>query len=90
MSLAGWAAIWNTQKRPADAIQLLSAVEAIGAAHHYHITAITRVESKLVLTAARGQLDDAAFATAWADGYAVTLEQAIEFALNNLPQDVSH
>jgi len=88
MGLTGCAATWNAQKRPADAIRLLSAVEAIGAASNYHITATTRVESKLVLTAAHGQLDDTAFAEAWSDGYAMTLEQAVEFALNNSPQDV--
>jgi len=33
------------------------------------------------VAAARSQLDEAAFATAWAAGQALTLEQAIAYAL---------
>ena len=34
------------------------------------------------VAAARAQLDEAAFAAAWAEGRAMTLEQAILFALD--------
>lgn len=36
------------------------------------------------IAAARTQLDEATFGTAWAEGRAMTTEQAIEYALENL------
>ena len=37
--------------------------------------------AKISIAAARAQLDDATFAAAWAAGRALSLEQAIDYAL---------
>jgi hypothetical protein len=37
------------------------------------------------LTAPRRSLDEEAFATAWAEGRAMTLEQAVAYALDEQP-----
>ncbi len=42
-----------------------------------------------VLSAARAQLDEAAFAAAWAEGQAMTMEEAVRYALESLPDSTA-
>jgi len=43
-----------------------------------------QVEFDRTLAMVRAQLDEAAFNAAWAEGRKMTLEQAVEYALENL------
>ena len=47
----------------------------------------TCVQQAEELARVRAQLDEAAFAAAWAEGQAMTIEQAIEYALNSNDKD---
>jgi non-specific serine/threonine protein kinase len=44
---------------------------------------IDRLDYERVIAAARAQLDDPEFATAWAEGASMTMVQAVEYALEN-------
>ena len=77
MGLVGLGALAARQGQPARAARLIAAAvglrEAIGAP----LTPVERARHGLV----RGQLDGAAWAAAWAEGRALPLEQAVDYAL---------
>jgi predicted ATPase/class 3 adenylate cyclase len=50
---------------------------------------ITHIDYDRVVIAARTLMDEATFATAWAEGHAMTLEQAIAYALDEDNQDIT-
>ncbi len=89
--LAGLAAVAGAEERPESSSQrveaLLWAVRLFGAADALLQTsglllyAADRAEFDRNLAAVRAQLDEAAFAAAWQTGRAMTLEQAIAYAL---------
>jgi predicted ATPase/class 3 adenylate cyclase len=80
-SLERWAGLAVAQGRPAQAAWLCSAAatlrDSIGAA-----PPANRTDYDRIVAAARAQLDEAIFAAAWAEGQAMTLEQAIAYALD--------
>jgi hypothetical protein len=69
--------------KPEQAAQLFGAVESLleGIGMSGRIDPSDQKEFDHYVAAARGQLDEAAFAKAWAEGRAMALEQAIELAL---------
>ena len=85
MSLAGFAGILAMLGKPEQAARLFGAVEAllesIGMAGRMDPSDQKEVDHYVAVV--RAQLDEAAFAKAWATGHAMTLEQAIEFVLEN-------
>jgi hypothetical protein len=48
----------------------------------FHTLAPDRKDYERYLASARAQLDEAAWEAAWQEGQAMTLEQAVEYALN--------
>jgi len=80
--LAGLAGVAHADGQSRRAAWLLGAVtaslERIGA----HLDREDRTEFDRNMAAARAQLDEATFNTAWAEGRALTLEQAIVLALD--------
>ncbi len=85
ISLAGFASVLEMTGKPEQAAQLFGAVEslleAIGMAGRMDPS--DQKEFDHYVAAARGQLDEAAFAKAWAGGRAMTTEQAIEYAVSD-------
>lgn len=81
--LGGLAAILGMTGKPEQAARLFSSVESltetIGIAGHFEPT--DQQELDHYLEVVRAKLDPAAFAQAWAEGRAWTLEQAIDYAL---------
>jgi hypothetical protein len=79
--LGGFAEVADGNDQPERAVRLLGAAQAllgtIGARFETH----DRVEFESLVNAARAALNDATFAAAWAEGRAMTLEQAIDYAL---------
>ncbi|HET7090040.1 MAG TPA: tetratricopeptide repeat protein [Anaerolineae bacterium] len=61
--------------------RLFGAAEALRENIGYHTSPGQRALYEHFVTAARAQLDEATFEAAWAEGRAMTLEQAIEYAL---------
>jgi predicted ATPase/DNA-binding CsgD family transcriptional regulator len=82
-TLTGIAGIIAAQDEPERAVRLLAAansvLEAIGATTLF---VAEQVDYKQILDTVRAQLDDATFEAAWAEGRAMTLEQAVLQALD--------
>ena len=80
-SLAGLAGVLGVTGQPQDAARLLGAWEA--AFEWMGATALpsAKREHNHTIAAVSTQLDDAAFKAAWAKGRAMSLKQAVEFAL---------
>jgi predicted ATPase/DNA-binding SARP family transcriptional activator len=79
--LAGFASVLGMTGKPQQAARLLGAVE-------FSLKSIGRPADQKdfdhYVAAVRGQLDDASFAKAWAEGRDMTLEQAVDYGLKEL------
>jgi tetratricopeptide (TPR) repeat protein len=75
------AGIATTQSEGMRAAQLLGAAETLRDTIGVHLSAADRPRYEQVVTVTRMQIDPATFAAAWAAGRALTLEQAIAYAL---------
>ncbi len=82
--LEGSAAIASTEGSPERAARLFGAAEALREAANVPLPPADRADYDHNVAAVRAQLDEAAFAKAWAEGRAMTLEQAVEYALENV------
>jgi hypothetical protein len=67
------------------AARLWGAAEALRSASGFRQPPADRVHDEPYLAAARTQLDDATWAVAWAEGRAMTTEQAVAYALEGAP-----
>jgi hypothetical protein len=79
--LAGLAGVAATEGHPVRAARLFGAAEELFRTLSQKMQPVDQAEFDRNVTAARAQLDEAAFATAWAEGRAMSLPQAIEYAL---------
>jgi non-specific serine/threonine protein kinase len=75
------AGVAGGQGRPDRAVRLLGAAEAVRRSIGSPLPDADRSDYEGNVTAARAALGEEAFATGWAEGRAMTLEEAIEFAL---------
>ncbi len=80
--LFGLAAVSGSQGVPGRAARLFSAAEALREAIDYLLPARERAEFEQARAASRAALGEHVFTSVWTDGRAMTLEQAIEYALN--------
>ncbi len=86
--LIGLAGIAGRQGQPERAARLFGAVEPSAEANARHGEPFFPVHQRELdrdLAAARAQLDETAWAAAWAEGQAMTLEQALAYALERQP-----
>jgi hypothetical protein len=85
LCVAGFAAVFGMTDKPQQAARLFSAVEplleAIGMDRSMEL--VDQKEFDHYVALVRSQLDEAAFAKAWAEGRTMTLEQAIKYALED-------
>jgi tetratricopeptide (TPR) repeat protein len=65
------------------AVRLLGAWESLCKNTGYRIEGIERPDYDRILASLRAQLDESTFESAWAEGAALTLEQAVELALSD-------
>ena len=79
--LVGFAALSVSQGRGARSARLLAASEALQKTTEYALPVAEQAELDQMLEALRENLGEVAFAAAWAAGRAMTLEQAIAYAL---------
>jgi DNA-binding CsgD family transcriptional regulator len=77
----GLADLASTAGQPARAAGLLGAAEVLRDSYGLPLPPVYRASYERTVDAARAQLDEAAFAAAWAAGQAMTMEQAIAEAL---------
>ncbi len=78
--LVGLAGI-GVQRQPASGSRLLGAAESLRKQLGAPLPAMYHYEYERTVSALRTILGEEAFAVAWAEGQAMTLEQAVEFAL---------
>ena len=85
--LLGVAEVASRRRQPARAARLWGAAETLGEAISFSMSPFVRAhyDYEGYLAAARLQLDEAAWQAAWAEGKAMTPEQAIEYALEPSP-----
>jgi tetratricopeptide (TPR) repeat protein len=79
--LEEFAALGAAQGQAKRSAGLFGAADALRAAIHIVLFPVERVELEKNIAAARAQLSEDEFNKAWAEGRAMTMEQAIEFAL---------
>lgn len=83
LCLAGLAGEAQANGRPERAACLFGATEAFFTSSHFHqFTPADRIEHMRNLAATRAQLNAKAFAAAWETGQAMTIEEAITYALD--------
>jgi predicted ATPase/class 3 adenylate cyclase len=80
-SLVGFAALSAAKGRAERAACLLAAADALQSTTEYALSAAEQDERNHLLEALRRGLGEVDFAAAWADGRAMTVEQAVECAL---------
>ena len=80
-ALIGFAALAAAQEQAERAARLFGAVERLYETMNLILLPVIRAEYDRNVSAARAQMNEAAFATAWANGRAMTLDQAIAAAL---------
>lgn len=81
--LEGLAALHGLQRRAARAARLWGMAETLRAAIGSPQTSTTRAVHRRPLAAVRAQLGAKAFAAAWAEGQAMTIDQAVTDALSD-------
>ncbi len=79
--IAEFAALSTAQGEAKRAAILFGAEEALREAIHVVPVPVERAEIDRNIAAARAQLDEAAFNAAWEEGRGMTMEEAIEYAL---------
>jgi non-specific serine/threonine protein kinase len=73
----------NARGKPLRAVRLLGFWEAICKATGYHTEGLERPDYDRNLASLRAQLDESTFKSAWAEGAALTLEQAVDLAMKD-------
>ena len=81
-SLEDLAVLAGTEQRAALAVRLLGAGEACCETLGIRPPVALAVEYERTVTEGRAALGEAAFAAAWAEGRAMSLEQAVAYALD--------
>jgi non-specific serine/threonine protein kinase len=85
LALEGLAGVHGVQGHPRRAARLLGWADALRKAINLPVQSGDRADYDSFVSAARGALADAAFTAAWNEGAAMTLEQAVEHALEDVP-----
>jgi hypothetical protein len=86
-SLNDLARVAGAQRRPQCAARLFGAAETLREQIGAPLLPVERPDYKRDVSAIHTQLDEVAFATAWAEGRTMTLEQAIAYALEQIYVD---
>ena len=78
--------IAREQNQPERAIRLMGAAEALRELANSPMTGVERIEYDQEATVLHGQLSLEAFNSEWAKGRSLTMDQAIDFALEGTDQ----
>jgi tetratricopeptide (TPR) repeat protein len=84
IALAGLAGVAGVAGKHQQSARLFGAVEAIYGAPGWEMIPAARALYDRIIALVRSQLDEATFNAAWAEGRKMTLEQAIEYALESV------
>jgi tetratricopeptide (TPR) repeat protein len=89
LCLAGLAAVLGAKAKPERATQLFGASKALLAANSTLLSPTDQQAWAQNLALVQGQLDDTVFATSYARGQAMSLDQAIKYALTFADEDLT-
>ncbi|MFL5732132.1 MAG: ATP-binding protein, partial [Chloroflexia bacterium] len=81
--LAGMAGVAGSLEQPERAARLFGAADALLAALHVPLDPADRTEYERNLAAAQAQVDEETWRKAWDEGQAMTMGQAVDYALEN-------
>ncbi|MDQ4129273.1 MAG: hypothetical protein M3151_15225, partial [Actinomycetota bacterium] len=81
LCLEGFAGLAGARAQGARSAQLYGATEALREAVGVPLSPVDRPDHDHTVAAARAQLDEAVWRTAWDEGKAMSLEEAVEYAL---------
>jgi predicted ATPase/class 3 adenylate cyclase len=81
-NLIGLAGTLGTQHQAVRAARLIGAAEGLGATTGLRPSQGERIIWEHIIASIRAQLDEATFTATWAEGQAMTMEQAIAYALD--------
>jgi hypothetical protein len=81
LCLEGFAGLAGARAQGARSARLYGATEALREAGGAPLPPVDRPDHNHKVAAARAQLDEAVWRTAWAEGKAMSLEEAVEYAL---------
>ncbi len=88
--LEGVAAIVAARQRPMTAARLFGAASALRGAFEVPVPRVSRLPYEQVIATTRAMIGEAAFATAWQEGQALTIDQAITDALAEVDRERAH
>jgi tetratricopeptide (TPR) repeat protein len=83
--LVGLAGVATAQGHPQRGARLLGAAEGLLSGMAVNLAPADQLEQARMIVALRAQLDEATFGTAWSEGRALSLDEAITYALEDLP-----
>jgi non-specific serine/threonine protein kinase len=79
--IAALAGVAGAEGQPERAAQLFGAVDAMREVIHTFLAYPDKIEHDRNVAAVRAQLNETAFALAWTEGRALTMEEAVDYAL---------
>jgi len=82
--LEGMAWLTSLVAQPERAARLFGSAEALRQATNLSLPAFVVARNARIVDAVRAQMDEGTFAKAWAEGRAMPLQQAIDYALDSL------
>jgi hypothetical protein len=88
MALAGVSGVLAARGRAKDAARLAGAARVQFLAIPRRLDPVDRGDWERIQAEVRAQLDEASFASAWAEGQAMTVEEAIAYALENVEAEM--
>jgi hypothetical protein len=82
LALRGLAALATVRRQPERAARLFGAAEALRERIRIVLPPVERPEYEQYVADARAQMDDQVFTAAWAEGQALSLDEAVQYALH--------
>ncbi len=79
--LMGLAGVWAVRRQPERAAQLLGSTDALLESTQVHLNSADRQDYDRIVDATRSQLDEATWSEARAKGRAMTMDQAVAYAM---------
>lgn len=80
-TVAGIAGVWQARGQPQRAARLLGAAAMMAETGGFALEAADRADTERILAAVRSQVSAEEFVAAWGEGHAMSLEEAVAYAL---------
>ena len=85
-TVAGIAGVWQARGQPQHAARLLGAAAMMAETGGFALERADRADTERILAAVRSQVSAEEFVAAWSEGRAMSLEEAVAYALREAPE----